>query len=364
MSVKLIHVGLGGWGGNWARNVVPNEELISVAALVEPDEKTRSAALADLGMPAALGFPSLAAALEAVESDAVLLTTPAVTHAPLAREALKAGKHVLVEKPFAATAEEAAALVEAADEAGLLIHVSQNYRYYPAPQAARDLIARQAVGEVVAINIDFRQWDNDLAVGTHPHYRFPHPLLHDMAIHHYDLIRMITGEEARAVFAKSSTPSFSKYDDEAAAAMIIELDSGATVSYRGSWVSRGEPTAWAGEWQIDGSDGEISFTSRLGGTEDASGDVVEVRDAATGERRTLELVADGLVDRAGSLHAFAHDIRTGDSTGHHGRDNIGSIALMEAATRSADSGLFEAVTFPARHDDHDDVNDRKEQARV
>ncbi|WP_449408721.1 Gfo/Idh/MocA family protein [Microbacterium maritypicum] len=361
MSVRLIHVGLGGWGGNWARNVVPNEALIEVAALVEPDERTRSAALADLGLPATLGFASLAAALDAVESDAVLLTTPAVTHAPLAREALAAGKHVLVEKPFAATAEEAAALVTAADEAGLLIHVSQNYRYYPAPQAARDLIASNAVGEVVAINIDFRQWDNDLPVGTHPHYRFPHPLLHDMAIHHFDLIRMVTGEEARAVFAKSSAPSFSKYDDEAAAAVIIELDSGATVSYRGSWVSRGEPTAWAGEWRIDGSDGEISFTSRLGGTEDGAGDLVEVRDVATAERRALPLAVSGLVDRAGSLHAFAHDILTGESTGHHGRDNVGSIALMEAATRSADSGLLEPVVLPARLDD---LADRKEQARA
>lgn len=358
MTVRLVHVGLGGWGGNWARNVVPNEELITVAALVEPDEKTRSAALADLGLPDAIGFPSLSAALDAVESDAVLLTTPAITHAPLAREALSAGKHVLTEKPFAATAEEAAALVSIADEAELLIHVSQNYRYYPAPRAARDLLARGAVGEVVAINIDFRQWDNDLAVGTHPHYRFPHPLLHDMAIHHFDLIRMVTGEEARAVFARSSAPSFSKYDDEAAAAVIIELDSGVTVSYRGSWVSRGVPTAWAGDWRIDGADGEIFFTSRLGGEENGEGDVVRLRDVATTEGRELALEMGGRFDRAGSLHAFAHDILTGDSTGHHGRDNVGSIALMEAATRSADSGLLEAVTLPARFDD------RKEQARA
>ncbi|WP_235556740.1 Gfo/Idh/MocA family protein [Microbacterium sp. GCS4] len=358
MTVRLIHVGLGGWGGNWARNVVPNEELITVAALVEPDQKTRRTVLAELGLPDALGFASLAAALDAVESDAVLLTTPAVTHAPLAREALAAGKHVLVEKPFAATAEEAAALVATADDAGLLIHVSQNYRYYPAPRAARDLLARGAVGEVVSIDIDFRQWDNDLAVGAHPHYAFPHPLLHDMAIHHFDLLRMVTGEEARAVFAKSSAPSFSKYDDEAAAAVIIELDSGITVSYRGSWVSRGKPTGWAGEWRIDGADGEIFFTSRLGPIEDGAGDVVEVRDVASAERRALPLAATGLVDRAGSLHAFAHDILTGESTGHHGRDNVGSIALMEAATRSAESGLFEAVIVPTP------LDDRKEQAHA
>lgn len=359
VTVRLIHVGLGGWGGNWARNVVPDEELITVAALVEPDEKTRRTVLAELGLPDAVGFASLAAALDAVESDAVLLTTPAVTHAPLAREALAAGKHVLTEKPFAATAEEAAALVATADDAGLLIHVSQNYRYYPAPRAARDLLARGAVGEVVSIDIDFRQWDNDLPVGTHPHYRFPHPLLHDMAIHHFDLIRMVTGEEARAVFAKSSAPSFSKYDDEAAAAVIIELDSGITVSYRGSWVSRGARTAWAGDWRIDGADGEIAFTSRLGGEkETADGDVVQVRDAVSAERRELPLETDGRVDRAGSLHAFAHDILTGESTGHHGRDNVGSIALMEAATRSAESGLFEAVTVPAR------LDSRKEQAHA
>ena len=58
-----------------------------------------------------------------------------------------------------------------------------------------------------------------------------------MAIHHFDLLRMITGHEAVSVFAKVGDPSFSKYDEEASAVITIEMEDGLVVSYRGSWLA-------------------------------------------------------------------------------------------------------------------------------
>ncbi len=346
MPVRLIHVGLGGWGGNWARSVVPTVGEVEVVAVVDPHGPTLDAVVADLSLDPSRAFPALSQAIGAVDADAVVITSPAVTHVPLALEALDAGLHVLVEKPLANSLAEAITAAERAEGLGLILQVSQNYRHYPAPKLARTLVHDGAVGELSAINIDFRQWDNDEPAATHRHYAFPHPLIADMAIHHFDLLRMVTGREAVSVYAKTSSPRFSKYAQEASAAIVIELDGGLVVSYRGSWLSRGTPTPWAGEWRIEGESGEIFFTSRGGGEkEDASGDVVTLRTPGGRRVRPLPLEESDLYDRAAVLREFARAVRGGAAPQTTARDNIGSLAIMDAALRSASSGRAEPVVL-------------------
>ncbi|WP_114855383.1 Gfo/Idh/MocA family protein [Brachybacterium sp. YJGR34] len=347
MSVKIIHVGLGGWGGDWARTAIPAVAEVEVVAIADPDATTLQTVGAAIGAPAAARFPSLTAALARVEAEAVVITAPAVTHAPLALEALEAGKHVLVEKPFANTAEEAATAARRAEELGLVLQVSQNYRNYPAPRTVQRLLQEGVLGELAGISIDFRQWDNDRPFEDHPHYRFPHPMINDMAIHHFDLLRKVTGQEAARVYTKVKDPSYSKYVEEASAVMTIEMTDGLVVSYRGSWLSRGEPTPWAGEWRITGEHGELFFTSRGGGgaADPAHADLVTLR--RPGARpEPVALEAQELYGRSAGLALFARAIRTGGVPETVGSANLGSLALMEAAGRSAASGRVEDVLLP------------------
>ncbi|RUR03027.1 Gfo/Idh/MocA family protein [Labedella endophytica] len=343
MPLNVIHVGLGGWGGNWAQIAIPRVPEVEVVAVVDIDADTRASVLKAIKRPGLPGFASLGEALGAVDADAVVITAPAVTHVPLALEALDAGKHVLVEKPFANTAEEAAVAVRRAAEKDLVMQVSQNYRFYPAPRAVQRLLTAGELGELSAINIDFRQWDNDAAYAANRHYKFPHPLINDMAIHHFDLLRKVTGQEAVSVFAKVGDPSFSKFDEEASAVIIIELESGLVVSYRGSWVSRGVPTAWAGEWAIDGEKGQIEFTSRLG--DNPAGDRVSLR-RPKGKPVAVDLEDMPLWGRSAGLQHFAQAIASGTTPETAGAGNLGSLALMEAAARSAVSGRTESVVIP------------------
>lgn len=347
MTVRIIHAGLGGWGGDWARTVIPTVDDVEIAGIVDPDTATLRAVAAEIGVSEERTFGSLGDALTAVDADAVVITSPVGTHVPLALLALDDGKHVLVEKPLADTVAEALIAVRRAEEKGLLLQVSQNYRHYPAPQVVRELLAEGALGELSAINIDFRKWDNDAPRDTHRHYAFPHPLINDMAIHHFDLLRMITGKEARTVFTKVGDPSFSKYAQEASAVITIELSDGLVVSYRGSWISRGPETAWAGEWSIQGEEGELFFTSRSGGErEDASGDLVTLRRPGRTRAKRVALPAAEVHDRAAGLQVFARAVSGGPLPESTGRNNLGSLALMEAAARSAVTGRVEPVQLP------------------
>src|SRR5439155_2978316 len=122
----------------------------------------------------------------------------------------------------------------------------------------------------------------------------------------------------------------------AAAMATIAFVGGTMVSYRGSWVSPAPQTPWTGVWRMECAGGEILWAGRS--SHDGRTDRVTVRPLGKPARR-VELPALPQVDRAGSLAAFVHAVRTGQEPESSGRDNLGSIGLMYAAVESAASGL-------------------------
>ena len=334
--MRIIQVGMGGWGRNWAKNIVLPSDEVELAACVDTDAATLARAREEVGVAPEQCFSTLAAALENVEADAVLITANLPAHVAVAREALGARKHVLLEKPFAASLAEARSVVELAEVRDRVLMISQNYRFYPAVQVAAALIREGTLGPVGAVAVDFRRYSNTAPVEGHRHYGIRQPLLIDMAIHHFDLMRAVLGQQPVSIACHAWNPPWSRFVEPAAAFATIQFDGGAIVSYRGSWVSPGPQTAWAGEWRVECAKGEIVWTSRANAGLDA--DKVTLR--LIGKRaRRVKLPAMEKIDRAGSLHAFTAAVQSGRPPQSSGRDNLGSIALMNAAVESATSGL-------------------------
>ncbi|MEJ7839215.1 MAG: Gfo/Idh/MocA family oxidoreductase [Thermomicrobiales bacterium] len=343
VALKVIHAGLGGWGSNWEVHPIPRVKDVERVAVVEPFEEPLRAIQRLLKLPPEMCFTDFEEALATVEADAVILTVPMEVHVPAAMTALRAGKHVLVEKPFAGTVAEAREAVDLADELGLILQVSQNYRFYPAVRTAARLVAEQTFGPVSTINIDFRRYANSKP-DDNRHFRYIHPLLFDMAIHHFDLIRMVTGVEPVSVFAMAADPEWSKFRDEASATVLITLSNGVVVSYRGSWISTGAETLWGGDWHIECQDGEIHWTGRNDDT--IVNDRVWLRKLGRKKETPIDLDSIGLHGRAGGLQAFVDAIRSGEEPENSGRRNLGSVALMEASAKSLASGKIEPVINP------------------
>ena len=342
MTVKLVHVGLGGWGTDWELNAFGPVEEIERVAWVDAHEPTLEKAQQRLKLPADRCFTSIEDAFSKVEADALLVTAPQFAHVPLAIEAMGAGKHVLVEKPFAVSVDEAREGIAVAEKTGRILMVSQQYRYYPAVRKAAELVATQEYGPVGTVRVDFRKYANTAAKASNRHYDFSHPLIYDMSIHHFDLMRLILDREPARVYAQVTDPPWSKFNDEASAVLTIEFLDGLIVSYRGSWISPGSPTFWAGDWNIETEGANIYFTSREGGEAGTSGDVVKV--TPIGKKETMvNLDSPRVWGRSAGLVAFAEAIRSGEEPETSGRNNLGSIALMEAAARAAASGKVEDV---------------------
>lgn len=332
-DMQIVQVGLGGWGRNWYSQVLSKFPGVSVVGLVDSSSAAIAAAKKELDAPSELYYPTLADAMAATDCEAVVITASLEGHVPTALAAIESGKHVLTEKPFAPSIAEADRTVHAAEQAGAVLMVSQNYRYYPAPRAVCDLVSGLELGELGALHVDFRRDNVEFRERSKRHYALSHPLLADMAIHHFDLMRMVTGSEPRQMSFYTHNPPWSHYNDPPAANGTIEFENGVVASYRGSWVSPGPITPWAGEWRMEFSKGEVRWTSRA--DETARADEVLVRPLGKPEKQ-LPMKKLHHLDRAGSLAEFVRAIREGTPYENSGASNRGSIAMVFAAIESSE----------------------------
>lgn len=106
--------------------------------------------------------------------DAVVIATPARTHYPLAMKALKAGKHVMTEKPFTTKASDALELINEADRQGLTIMVGHTYVYHPAVRMLKDILESGHLGPIhyihmARLNFGLLQPDVDVLWDLAPH---------------------------------------------------------------------------------------------------------------------------------------------------------------------------------------------------
>jgi predicted dehydrogenase len=168
--VRIGVAGLGYWGPNLVRvlHELPEAEVVAVCEL-EP-EKLAKVTRRYPNVRAATSYDGLLAG----DVDAVAIATPVSSHYPLAREALEAGKHVLVEKPIAGSLREAEMLVAAAAERQLTLMPAHTFLYSPPVNTVRELIKSGELGEIYFIstsrvNLGLHQSDVSVVWDLGPH---------------------------------------------------------------------------------------------------------------------------------------------------------------------------------------------------
>lgn len=332
--INVIQVGTGRWGGNWAHEILPTVKTIEVTAHVDANPAALVALQEKSGVPKAKCFTSLKEALAAVPCDIVLGTLRTEAHFPVMLEALEAGKHAIVEKPFASTLDEARHLVKVAAERRLHMIVSQNYRFYRAPRAVARTLKQGLMGKLDSVTVDFRRHGPSMG---YLYYEFPDPLIADMSIHHFDLMRMVLGSEPVRVSCRTWNPPDSPFQHDPSGFLMVEFANGVMLSYRGSWMSGGSDTPWSGLWSMNCAGGEIRWACRgdAGSDRSAVDWAVATPRGKTDEQLALEPIP--YFDRAGTIAALAETVATGkvDPFMPTGADNIGSLALVKACTLSA-----------------------------
>ena len=169
--VRTAVVGLGYWGPNLVRNL---QEAPQADVLWACDQQ--AAALEKIGRryPAVALTSDFHEILRDEAVEAVLLATPVSTHFPLAMSALEAGKHVFVEKPLAASVDEAAKLVDAAKAHDRVLMPGHTFLYSPPVLMIREMIEAGELGDIYFIsasrvNLGLHQRDVSVAWDLGPH---------------------------------------------------------------------------------------------------------------------------------------------------------------------------------------------------
>src|SRR5919108_238147 len=331
-SLRLLQVGMGAHGRNWAKRVLPETPEVEVVGYVDSDPYALDALREELKPRADMVFESVREAIAATRPEAVLNTTALPAHVPITRAALEAGLHVIVEKPFAPTIGAAQELVDLAARSGLVLMVSQNYRYFPAPRAIAQLVRNESLGKLHEVSIDFRRYSPAGPNGRGRHHLEEQPLLVDMSIHHFDLLRLILSREPQRIYCEAWNPEWTSFSGPSGAGASIVFEGGVVVSYRGSWISAAPVTPWAGEWRMEFENGEVTWTSAA--DSDPSQDRVVVRTRGEKER-VVALPTAARTGTWGTLTEFAAAIESGREPETSGRHNLGTLALMAAAVESA-----------------------------
>ncbi len=322
--MKVVQVGIGGMGNVWMQTVHDSAE-VEHAGFVEVNDAVIDAQVAKYGVDRSLVFRTLDEALAAVQTDAVIDVTPPQFHREVSIRALEAGIPVLSEKPLAPTPADAQAIVDAANRSGVLHMVTQNYRYSTAAQTLKKALDPAVMGEIGAVTVEFFKG---------PHFggfreKMAYPLVIDMSIHHFDMLRFFLGADPVSVFGRSWNPPWSWFDGDASASALIEFAGGMTVSYTGSWCATGRETPWNGDWRFDCANGVVVLSS----------DQVWVYPRMADEApRQLEPVAMSRVSQAYLLHEFYEAVTAGIAPATTCQDNIKSLGIVFGVVESFRTG--------------------------
>ncbi len=316
---RIIQVGVGGMGSGWTDRVAESPRW-QAAAYVDTNKANLIAAAERHGLSKRRCFKDFRTAIQSVEADALLDVTPQQCRREVCVEALKSGLHVLSEKPLADTLRNAKAIVQCARKNGRTYMVAQNYRYQPVMQTVKRLIDRGRLGEIGYVGVSFHKG---------PHFdgyreEMPYPLILDMAIHHFDLLRYLLDDDVDEVSATSIDTPWNWNQGDASVMAQLRLKGGAMANYFGSWVSTGWETGWNADWRIEGAKG-VALIER---------DTVYFSGNA-GRRRKVPLVKMPLIHQDCLLDTFAKALDSGEEPETGGDRNLNSLATTHAVVLAA-----------------------------
>ncbi len=294
-------------------------------------------------------YASLDEALADPAVDAVSICTPNVTHASATIKSLKAGKHVLCEKPMAQTLEETRAMLQAEKECGKILMLGHNQRLIRAHTKAHELLHGGAIGDLLFFQCNFKHagpetWSADPGAAT---WFFRRDQAHfgvmgDLGAHKIDLIRYLTGSEIKNVFASTSTLD-KRYEDgslidlEDNVVCLFDMENGLSGIMHFSWTNYGQEDNSS---VIYGTKGVMKIFG------DYADDIVlEMRDGIQVKYTVGGIQTNQNQTKSGVIDEFVNSIVEGRAPIVTGIDGHNTLAVIETAMKSAQERRWMEIEY-------------------
>jgi predicted dehydrogenase len=204
-KIKTLRVGIVGCGAAMYWHLASMRRIngVRVVAVCDKNEALARRVAKKFGINSY--YPELAGMLNREEMEVVNICTPPATHPALAIQAMKAGRHVLTEKPMALTVNEADEMIETARTSQVQMGVVHNQLFIPVVMKAREMVNQGVVGEVMGIAItDAMPRDSDIIWNKeHWCHQLPGGIFGEMLPHSLYLAQAFLGElEPAAVYSR------------------------------------------------------------------------------------------------------------------------------------------------------------------
>jgi len=320
-------IGLIGCGGITATHLRAYKDAgYNVVALCDAAEERAEARRKEY-FPRALVFTDHRKLLRRDDIDVVDVATHPEERLAIIRDAMKAGKHVLSQKPFVLDLDAGRRLCDLADAKGVKLAVNQNGRWAPHFSYIRHAISAGLIGDVTAAHLAV-SWDHNWCAGT-PFDKVHHLVLYDFAIHWFDILtQFMGGRRAKRVFASTARAANQRTKPPLLAQVLVEYEGAqATLSFDASTGIGPRDGTF-----IVGTQGTIGSTGP-----DLAHQTVTLTTAAgsASPRLSGTWFPGGFHGTMGELLCAVEDKR---QPSNNARDNLRSLALCFAAARSADTG--------------------------
>lgn len=304
-TVNVGVIGVGAMGENHVR-VYNKMEEANLVAVSDVSERALKKIEKKYG---AKGYTEYSELLENPEIEAVSVCVPTTFHHAAVMEAIKHGKHVLVEKPIAFTLEEAEEMIAAAKEAGVLLATGHVERFNPAVKKAKELIDDGVIGDIVT---GFAK-----RVGPLPPRIKDVGVSIDLAIHDLDILNYLFEEEVTQVYGTMNS-ILDDCDFEDHAEIMVSFDNEATGIIEVNWLTPYKRR----ELELTGTAGIISV------------DYIQQSIEVFGKfAQDIEIKHEEPLK--GELASFLNAVATGSEPEITGEDGLKALKMVIAANRSS-----------------------------
>jgi predicted dehydrogenase len=290
--------------------------------------------------------------IEDQEIDAVSICTPNHLHAELTIKALRAGKHVLCEKPMALSIVESSEMIRAAEETGHILMIGHNQRLLPAHKKAKEVLESGQLGKILFFQSNFKHagpenWGINKSNSTwffqksQAHFG----VLGDLGSHKLDIIRFLTNSEVDEIFTSAMTLD-KRYEN----GEFIDIEDTATSLFR---MNNGITGYMNVSWCNYGSEDNSTVIYCEKGVMKIYGDfpddmVLEMKDGSKVRYAVGGIATNSNQLRSGIINEFVSAILTHREPLITGKDGHNTLAVIVAGLKSSASRQWVKVDYSMR----------------
>jgi len=342
-----IHIGVGGFGQHWCTAVLPRLRRLGLAlpvAAVDINREVLVKAREQLGLDGDQLYTSVERALAEREADFITIVVPPASHEGMVDLALNAGCHILSEKPIADTMEACCRIYRKVRDKDLKMAVTMSHRFDQDKQSLESAIRSGQYGRVNYVVHRFTH--NCRAFGSWGRFRheIADPLLVEGTVHHFDILRALSGSNAKSVYAVTWNPPWGEYQGDSTALITMWMENGVKCFYEGAKANASTLNGWGNDYlRAECEHGTLELDRRQlrvlrGGPWDAP--VAE----------ELPLLVQPAWTNAWLAELFCQWLMGGPEPLNSLDDNIHCAALLFAAVESAHTGaVVDVPEFLRRH---------------